>query len=777
MMLSQIEHPNVVAVFDLGLCAPLESRELEAVDVVFVVMELVRGLPLDVWIDRHRPGVDDVLDVISHVAAGLDAVHAAGLVHCDVKPGNILVADGSAKLADFGLAHAIACVADDFDLAASVASRVGATTQVTARSTTRLRGGVVGTPRYMPPEQLSGDPVGPRADVYALAVTLFEALFGAAPHRGSSHAALLAAKQRGAPRCPDPWFSRAAYAVIARALSPVVPVRHESASAFVHALVRASKRARRRRRFAWLGLAMAAALGVSVPHDSPSSCESREAVALRAPKLLARLEQRIDIDAGRHAARIGDRLAEHAQQITDTRTHACEVEPRSSRTLQCLARTEAHARATVSALDELPDDELHRADALLAQLFDPESCLRSDGAADTSGPAFEADDPRLERGWKRFGEARLAIASGDRTVALALLDEIASDAALARLHDEVELTRARVLVGLGRFEEAEIALAAVFERASGSERPLLAARAAIAAAELVGVEQHRFDDGMRWIRHGGAELRRASVDTELEHDLANVEGFLFLAKGEPDEALPRLEHALELARHHDDGDGGLVSAARANLAAAMVAAGDPQGVDLMQSAHEELEERLGPGHPAVADSMANLGHTLARGGRHDEARILLERALVLREGFHGPDALGNAPLLSMLAELDRAQNDLFSASARLRRVHALHERVLAHDDPELANDILALVGVLLDLGELAEADRLIDASADRFVETLPAEHPYSAGLQRARGIIALRRGDAARAAELCGRDVVNRSGSPAPHGDGTDAACVLRDEP
>jgi DNA-binding beta-propeller fold protein YncE/predicted Ser/Thr protein kinase len=144
---ARLDHPAVVPVYD--------SREVDG--ELIVAMRLVKGGDLRRLIDREGPlSPDRALDLLGQVADALDAAHAAGIVHRDVKPHNILVEGDRAYLSDFGLAKAVD------ESAASTSS-------------------VVGTAQYMSPEQWRGDSIGPAADVYSLGCVLYEALTGIAP--------------------------------------------------------------------------------------------------------------------------------------------------------------------------------------------------------------------------------------------------------------------------------------------------------------------------------------------------------------------------------------------------------------------------------------------------------------------------------------------------------------------------------------------------------------------------------------------------------------------
>jgi serine/threonine-protein kinase len=156
---ASLGHPNLVSIFDV-----LTTEDGEEV----IVMEYVEGETLAAMLRRgEKPDVSTALAMLDGVSAALDAIHARGIVHRDVKPGNVLLgADGLVKLADLG----IAAVPDQ--------------TQITTG------GAVLGTFRYMSPEQLEGAPATPAVDVYALAAVAFEALSGEKARREPNPLAL-----------------------------------------------------------------------------------------------------------------------------------------------------------------------------------------------------------------------------------------------------------------------------------------------------------------------------------------------------------------------------------------------------------------------------------------------------------------------------------------------------------------------------------------------------------------------------------------------------------
>ncbi len=164
-----VNHEGIANVFDYG----------EEEGSAFLVMELVPGEPLSAILDRDRTlSADKVLDIVAQTSAALHAAHQAGLVHRDIKPGNLLITpEGRVKITDFGIAR----IADQVPLTAT--------------------GQVMGTVQYLSPEQASGSPAAPATDIYSLGIVAYEALAGRRPFTGESQVAIAMAHINDAP--PD----------------------------------------------------------------------------------------------------------------------------------------------------------------------------------------------------------------------------------------------------------------------------------------------------------------------------------------------------------------------------------------------------------------------------------------------------------------------------------------------------------------------------------------------------------------------------------------------
>jgi len=167
-----VNHEGIANVFDYG----------EEDGSAFLVMELVPGEALSTILEReHTLPADKVLDIVAQTAAALHAAHAAGLVHRDIKPGNLLITpEGRVKITDFGIAR----IADQVPLTAT--------------------GQVMGTVQYLSPEQASGRSASPTTDIYSLGIVAYESLAGRRPFTGESQVAIAMAQiNEQPPPLPD----------------------------------------------------------------------------------------------------------------------------------------------------------------------------------------------------------------------------------------------------------------------------------------------------------------------------------------------------------------------------------------------------------------------------------------------------------------------------------------------------------------------------------------------------------------------------------------------
>jgi serine/threonine-protein kinase len=167
-----LSHPAIARVYDYG-------EDASGPEPAYLVMELVDGPSLTEVLGRGPLAARQAMDIVAQAAAGLDAAHRAGLVHRDIKPGNLLLGpDGQVKITDFGIAHA------------------------TGSAPITSSGTLLGTPAYLAPERVAGEAATPASDLYSLGIVAWECLAGELPFTGTPVEVAVAHRDRPLPSLP-----------------------------------------------------------------------------------------------------------------------------------------------------------------------------------------------------------------------------------------------------------------------------------------------------------------------------------------------------------------------------------------------------------------------------------------------------------------------------------------------------------------------------------------------------------------------------------------------
>ena len=203
----RLSHPNIVTIYDVG----------KSDDIAYIAMEFLEGRELrDMLNDGQRMPVDEVLAIVMQVARGLAYAHEKGVVHRDVKPSNIMVVhEGHAKITDFGIARM---------------ASAGVRTQT---------GMVLGSPKYMSPEQVMGKLTDQRSDIFSLGVMLYEMLTGQAPFVGENVNAIMYQTLNATPTAPgtmNPLVPDMLNFIVAKALAKGLDNRYQNAKDFANDL-------------------------------------------------------------------------------------------------------------------------------------------------------------------------------------------------------------------------------------------------------------------------------------------------------------------------------------------------------------------------------------------------------------------------------------------------------------------------------------------------------------------------------------------------------------
>jgi tetratricopeptide (TPR) repeat protein/tRNA A-37 threonylcarbamoyl transferase component Bud32 len=614
--LARLRHPNVVSAYDLG--------ELDG--ELVLAMELVDGASLREWMRGERP-VADIVRVFAEAGRGLAAVHAAGLVHRDFKPDNVLVGgDGRVCIVDFGLA----------------AGRDGSTE-------------LVGTPAYMAPEQFEVPGAAPASDQFSFCVALYEALYRVRPFAVN----LVEEVARG-PRWPTgkrPVPHRVV-AVVARGLDLDPAKRFPSMDALVRALVPPPSGPKKRTVVA-VGVAatVVASVGVFAVTRALSSeaplCQdssatfakvwsSSRASAIRARFAATRAPYSADawrsVEAG--IAAFGERwMRAELDSCEASRVRGVESDQLHTLKSACLSRALVELDELAAVLADADAEMVQRAPLAVEQLSSLEECanvttllapIAPPSAADAA--AVAAIERQLARGEALMDAGALADA---KSVALAAVER-----ANATAHGP---TKAAALALLGEIQSelgdhaaAETALREAYAEAERGHDDLLAARAAAKLVFVIGMQRHRHEPALDWGFHAKTTLERAGGNRRLEAHIADSLGSTHFDMGKYDLARADYEvaHTLYLA---ESGPSSLaVGKALANVGLAVMAQGNnEEGLALAQRAAAVIEAAVGPKHPDVGAARNILGSLLYNAGQFEAALATLDTALAILLPMHG----------------------------------------------------------------------------------------------------------------------------------------------
>jgi tetratricopeptide (TPR) repeat protein len=726
--MAQLSHPHAVAVYDV---------EPSDEDVYFA-MEYVPGGTLEQWLAARPRALPEILDVMRQAGEGLAAAHDAELVHRDFKPSNVMVTDdGRVKVTDFGLAKP----------AASHEPTPSGPLPVDDQLT--MAGTVMGTPRYMAPEQHMGVDADARADQYAWCVTLWELLAGAPPFAGRSVQELAAAKIKG----PPPWprghpIPGPVLDAIRRGLSVHPDDRWPSMTALLAAVERWRARARRRR-FGAVGLGgLALVAGIVGWHAwqqrlAIASCEAagEEIVATWPGQREALLAGLMEVDpatATSTTERAAPWLDAWAEQWRTARTEVClatevshtlpaELRPRA---LGCLDASRIQVQAVLDAVAAGEPAAAQGAVAAFAAPMELDACTDRVQLEQTPWPTVDQSDAvaELRRQLARAMGLRLA---GRYTPARAQAEAVrraAETLGFRPLVVEAELALGTVLELQAEYDAAVPHLRAAFFEAASVGMDRVALEAAARLVLTVGFRLARHDEGIEWAAHARVYVARLGDTARLSSaSLFNNEAALRRARGEHDEAIRLHEQALELRERilgpeHPD-----VATSLSNLGLVVSDTGDfAKARDLHQRALAIRERALGPDHPNVASSLDNVGGMARALGEYETARALHERSLGIWERSVGPEHPGVALSLNSLAVVYRRLGDDAAATKAAERSLAIREAQLGPDHPDVAMTLDVLASLRWSAGRHDEAIAMSERSLAIRQQTLGPTHAHVA---------------------------------------------------
>nr|HEX4315953.1 serine/threonine-protein kinase [Kofleriaceae bacterium] len=762
--MARLAHPNVVAVHEVGTFD----------GSVYVAMELVGGETLRAWTARVRPW-RDVARVLIEVARGLAAVHAADLVHRDVKPDNVVIGDdGRARIADFGLAYRDRDRGNDGGSDRDSGGGGDAD-------------GVAGTPAYMAPEVLRGGGGDAASDQFAFGVMAYELLAGRRPFTGASWAALVRAIDDGPPSaiggaCPT-WLD----AIVRRCLAPEAARRHASMRDVAHAIAYgAAKRSPAR----WIAGACSLAAIASVAtwlassggEPAPPACavEAADAAALWTPAMRAQL-------AGPAAAAVDRWVAEFARERAAL-CAATDPAPQLAARARCLDERRGELAELLSRGAAARD---HVLDAL-AVLPPPSECRLADaGAADplpldpqraAAARDVAAKLPAL-RARVALGDARGSVDAAAALVAEARASEHAPTVA------DALLTLADARRGAGALADAALDARDAAATAERGHADALAARAWVSRVAIAG-DRRELDAAADLDALATAAVARAGSPPRLVAVLARARGLAAFARGDLAGAREQLTDArarfttlasrpsptpatsspaADLAPPSLD-----VAACDIALAAVAREAGDLDTAERLDRGALAIDRALRPpAHPDIARDLHDLAGVLRLRGDLDAAVASYREALAAEVATQGERSVAAGLTHNSLGLVLMARRDWAGAATELATALDILDAA-GHGDRAFAAHNLGLVAQAR--GEHAAALTWFARAGTTYTATIgdAAAPAIRLSLDRARSELALGHRDSADRDARAARDAARTAGIDWI---ATDATTLLAHEP
>ncbi len=697
--MAHLAHPNVVEVFEVGA---YEDR-------LFIAMEYVAAGTLRQW-QREPRSWREVVKIYLEAGRGLSTAHRAGLVHRDFKPDNVLIgADGRPRVADFGLALAVQAAPATLDEASST---------VESGATGRTTRSVVGTPRYMAPEQAAGKVADPRADQYSFCVALCEALGGELPTPGGPPGRLFG---------PGP---AALWRAIHKGLQPDPGDRHPSMAALLGVLERSSRRRGSTR--VWLATAgvAAAALAMTASSPDPVSTCARDAdaevqrwQAQREPARVALLSaagtQHVDA-----ADAIEAELDTYLARWGELRHAACRApadDPRRDAAMQCLDGAGRAVVGTVAVLEVVTPTALAAGARLPLPSLDG-CALDSVSTAEPSGPEpteAEAVDHILTDG----ARVRALIWNGDRVGALSLAHEVFVRA--EPLSHRPTVLYGHMVLADAASEAGELAIArehfeAGFYLAQGLGNEADAVESSAALIEIF-TDLGQYDQAEIWVGHARSSYERLGTNVALELGLLSSLGILRQEQGRLADAVRVQRKALALLP--DEGDEVRRANAHNNLGASYSYVGEHgRAVEQFELSLALYEARRGPDHPDNVYPLANLAWSWIERGEFARAEPLLMRAIDLLERTSASDTYAHATLLSQLGALHSERGRHREAIEVFQRARRLAEPDLGADHVLIGQLVMNEAGERAGLGDDAQAGQLYERALGILERAVGPDH-------------------------------------------------------
>ncbi|MEM6988970.1 MAG: serine/threonine-protein kinase [Myxococcota bacterium] len=708
--MATVKHRNVVTVHDTGVHR----------DQVFVVMDLIAGGDLRGWLAAARRTWGEVIRVWCAAARGLQAVHDAGLVHRDFKPANVLIEeDGGVQVTDFGLVGVAEHSAEEADRVLGVGDQTET-------------GTIVGTPRYMSPEQLSGLRVEATSDQFSFCVALWEALTGQHPFGEVDPRARAVAIASGQIAQADPTSEvpAAVLTIVRRGLLLDPDDRYPSMAALATALDSIAETRVRRRRLAVGALVLASAVGVGAAlgegGEEPCSPPPRGDFAdiwdegRRAAVRAGMVEHG---EPGPQQDRFEGIIDDYTARWSAARLDACQAtrvrrevsEAMLDRRISCLESR----RLAVGALTKVVSNDSYAPEVTAVELaYGLPALLECNALEGLETIAPKPNDAAVRRqlaeAERLLAEANALREAGNVPAARELLaraDEAAEGSDWAPLQAQLLVQHAKLEEGRSLVDATALWRQAVIAAIPAGR--LVQYQVGLAGLKLLvdtgNLEEARFAAD---VLARQAELLGGSGPGDLE----SVRMYVAMRSGDLETA--EREARATLAARKDSEDPTLASGAYSNLASFLAGSGRvEESLPLFDAALSIATERLGDDHRSTLRYRHNRAAARMAAGDYDAALADTSRII---------EALRDRSVPLVLASSVSLQGELQELKGQTEQAVSAHRHALELRRAALPEGHSLVSRTMLDLGRAQSSAGLHQAAAETLqsgIELTDAEDP------------------------------------------------------
>jgi eukaryotic-like serine/threonine-protein kinase len=708
--MAKLAHPNVVTVFEIGTF----------VDRLYVAMEYVRGSTLRGWLEASPRTWREVVDILLDTGKGLAAAHAAGLVHRDFKPENVLVGkDGRPRVSDFGLARV------DERPSSPIVS-IGGTSSLDTPMT--MTGALMGTPAYMAPEQLEGSTADARSDQFAFCVVAWECLFGKRPFAGATIAALaLAVERQELQRPTRTEVPPRVRDVIERGLAVAPSSRHADMPALLAALRDAATPRAKRRIAIGVGALLAAGSAVAVAAVATSGndavcvvSDDALAGAWDAPlrdKMHAAFTASGIKDGDAMFRRVAGALDSYALAWVAMRRDACEAtrvrgdqsESLLDLRMECLDRKRDELRALTGALAQADRPAVMgsiRAALGLGALY---QCADVTALGAPVRPPDQTIRDRVEAERSELATVRAMRLLGQNKAALEKTEAIAARAKALNyrpLDAETLLVLGDLKDRTGDSATAIKLLEQCIVAADAGNHRLVAAEAWSNIAWIEGTVERKFERAEFATKMAAAAIENLGGNDELTLQLMNYEALILETKNQLEPAKRKYLELIAAREKKNQQDSWQISMVLNDLGGVERKQGDFAAARAHHERALAIRKRVfGEAHPYVFSSLNNLGNVAWSAKDYAGAETWFRAAIAVADDVFPTNHPQKALVLANLASVYDNQGKPAEAVQTYRRALAIYEAVRGPNHADVADTLHNLGTVLVQIKQFDEARR------------------------------------------------------------------------